>query len=226
MRLSVDLNLLGKARSILQNRGRLYWIIGGSCAGKSTVCQAISAEYGFPIYDMDAHVFGDYPRRCTEERHPAISTWFTEPNSFAWLLGLPWDESADFNRAANAEFLDLLADDLVDTATDNGMLVDGWITNPALLVQVVPVTQIVCLETAASMSTRDWEENADRRFMKEMVSQLPDPEDAWKRFLRTDGLMTRTILDECKESDVRIFIRDEHTSVSALADQIASFFGL
>jgi hypothetical protein len=222
----VDQQLLVKARRILTNRSKVYWIIGGSGAGKSTVCREIAAAYGIPIYDMDAHVFDDYPQRCTGERHPALSAWFSAPDPFAWMLGLPENDFVDFNRAANAEFLDLLADDLAGTAPDQSLVIDGWITHPSLVVQVAPPGQIVCLEIAASTSAKAWEEHPDRRFMKEMVWRLPHPEQAWKRFLHTDALMTRTILDESRANGIRICHRDESTPVSATVAEVVTHLGI
>ena len=222
----VDQQLLVKARRILANRSKVYWIIGGSGAGKSTVCRAIASAYSIPVYDMDAHVFDDYPHRCSKQRHPAISAWFDAPDSFAWMLGLSESDFLDFNRASNAEFLDLLADDLIGAAPDQALLVDGWITNPSLLAQVVPVSQIVCLETAASISVKAWEDDPNRRLMKEMVWQLPCPEVAWRKFLDADSLMTRVILEECKASGIRTIRRDERTPEAAVTKQIVTVLGI
>lgn len=226
MAFRVDQRLLVKACRILANRSKVYWIVGGSGAGKSTVCRAIAAEHGIPIYDMDAHVFDDYPHRCSKQRHPAISTWFEAPDSFAWMLELPEDDFLDFNRASNAEFLDLLADDLIGAAADEALLVDGWITNPSLLAQVVPTSQIVCLETAAPFSPQAWEDDPNRRLMRDMVWQLPRPEEAWRKFLDADSLMTRVLSEECKASGIRILRRDERTSISASRKQIAGLLGI
>jgi hypothetical protein len=84
----------------------------------------------------------------------------------------------------------------------------------------------VCLETTEAASIRAWEESPDRHFMKEMVLQLPDPQESWRRFLRFDRLITHTILKECRESGIRTIMRDESGSANALAAQIASWFGI
>jgi hypothetical protein len=178
------------------------------------------------MYDMDAHVFDDYPGRCSTERHPAMKAWFSAPDPFAWYVGLTEKEFTEFNRATNAEFLDLLADDLAQAAPDKGMVVDGWITNPSLLAQVVPVGQIVCLATSESLSARAWEESADRRSMKEMVFQLPNPEEAWQRFLHFDAVMSRTILRECRESGIGILMRTEQTPLSDSVEQVVACLGI
>jgi hypothetical protein len=222
----IDHDLLTKAHDVLAGQKRLYWIVGGACSGKSTACQALSIAYGVPIYDMDAHIFDDYPQRCTAERHPSLRTWFTAPDPFAWMLGLAEDEFTAFNRSSNAEYLDLIADDLRERARDETLLVDGGFTHPALLTQVVDEHHIVCLETTEAASIRAWEESSDRQFMKEMVLRLPDPQESWRKFLRFDRLITGTILKECRENGIHTIKRDESGSVAALTAQIAGWFGI
>lgn len=226
MHFQVNQELLSRAGSILARRSRVYWIVGGACSGKSTICRAIAAQCGIPIYDMDSHLFGDYPSRCTQARHPALKTWFAAPDPFAWLLGLPPDEFEVFNRATTAEYLDLLADDLRGAEPDDALLIDGGITNPALLAQVMPVSRIVCMETPEAMSARIWEESAERRSMKEMALQLPNPEAAWSKFLLFDRLMTRTILRECRESGIAVVTRDGSTPLSASVERVAGLLGV
>lgn len=223
-----DLNhgLLGQVRRVLARQNKLYWIIGGACSGKSTVCRALSAAHGVPIYDMDAHIFDDYPQRCTAERHPALKAWYTAPDPFAWMLNLAEDEFVAFNRASNAEYLDLIADELSGRDPGAMLLVDGGFTHPALLAQGVDTRRIVCLETTEAASTKAWEESPDRQFMKEMVFQLPDPQAAWCKFLQFDRLITRTILTECRECGILTLDRDESVSVDALAARIAARFGM
>ncbi len=223
MRFRVSENVLPKARQVLAGRGRLYWIVGGACAGKSTVCRAISKMSGLPIYDVDAHIFKDYPSRCTAERHPALKAWFSAPHPFAWMLGLSEEEFQEFNWATTAEYLDLIADDIAGIPPGEGMLIDGGISSAAVLAEVAPAAQVACLATTEATSVRTWEESADRAFMKEMVYQLPDPENAWKKFLRFDALITRALLDECRASGIRVFRRDQDTEVTEFAQRIWGF---
>ena len=183
MHFDVNETLLTKARGVLMRRPNLYWIVGGSCSGKSTLCSNLSATYSVPVYDMDAQIFGGYQGRYVPERHPASLAWFRAGDPLAWALSLSLDDWYHLNRATHAEYLDLLADDL--SASDPGslLLIDGGITNPALLAQVLPVSQIVCLAVPRSLSTRLWEEDDERRGMKEAIERLPDPEQTWEAFL-------------------------------------------
>lgn len=222
---TIDHDLLAQARAALQARSRLYWVVGGAGAGKTTVSQVLSATYGIDIYDMDAHIYGDYHGRFSPERHPVNDAWSTAANSLAWLLDMTWSEFNDFNQAALPEYLDLLVEDLAGTPPDACVLIDGGICNPALVARVIPTRQIVCLAAPEGASAAVWEAE-DRRPMKDMVRQLPQGEAAWQKFLEFDACITATILAECRENDIVVCARRGSEPVDAFAGRVAQRLGI
>jgi hypothetical protein len=225
MQFTINRALLAQARDKLSSRSSLYWIVGGAGSGKTTVCRALSAQLGIPVYDMDAHIYGEYHRRFSPENHPVNTAWSTANNGLAWLLDMSWDEFDSFNQAALPEYLDLLTEDLDAVGPGAGVLVDGGISNPALLAQVIPSCQIACLSAPEQSSPQIWEETGERKGMKEAVYQLPNPEEAWHKFLEFDRRLTHTILNECRESGIPIYLRDETTSVEELTERVARGLG-
>lgn len=219
-------DLLTQARAALGRRDRLYWVAGGAGAGKTTICRLLSARYDIPVYDMDAHIYGTYHGRFTCERHPVNKTWSEARNGLAWLLDMSWDEFDNFNQAALPEYLDLLAEDLAATGPDASLLIDGGIWNPALLAQVIPARQIVCLSILERSSSEIWEGADERGSMKEAVYQLPEPEEAWRKFLEFDGRITQTILKECQENDIPVCSRGKTESADEFAERVARVLGI
>lgn len=214
---SLDPALIAKARTVLAERNRLIWLIGGACSGKSTLSRALSARMGTPVYDMDEAVFGRY--RFDPLRHPATTAWFTAGNPLGWMLSLPWATFDALYRAANAEMLDLLADDLAGQP-DAPLLVDGGITHPSVLAQVIPAARIVCLEAPDGFAAREWETAANRAPMKAEILALPDGEAMWRRFLDYDRRMTETIGRECREWGIAVLEWGEGDSVGKLAEKL------
>jgi hypothetical protein len=225
MQFIVNEAFLAKARTVLADRRRVYWIVGGSCSGKSTLCRNLSAAYDIPVYDMDAQIFGGYQGRYVPERHPASLAWFGAGDPLAWALALSLDDWYHLNRATHAEYLDLLADDLLAGDPSGALLIDGGITNPALLAQVMPVSQIAGLALPPLLSARIWEEDEARREMKEMIQRLPDPQQTWDAFLAKDEFIHRTIVEECQACGIQLFWRDENTAPDALAQAVWQFLG-
>ena len=226
MHFHIDHHLLTQARTALSDRKRLYWILGGAGSGKTSVCQVLSTRFRLPVYDMDAHIYGDYHSRFTAERHPVNWAWSTAENGLAWLLELSWDEFDSFNQAAIPEYLELLAIDLQAIGPETSLLIDGGVCNPAILAQAMPIQQMVCLVTAHGWSSRLWEESEERRSMKAAVEALPNPDAAWRRFLEFDQQINATILKECLENEIPVCLRNEGESIEEVAGQVASILGI
>jgi hypothetical protein len=226
MPFTINNDLLIRSRAVLSKRNRLYWVVGGAGSGKTTICRTLSAQFNIPIYDMDEHIYGTYHGRFTQERHPVNRTWSMAQNGLAWLLDMSWAEFDNFNRAALAEYLDLLTEDIAAAEPDASLLIDGGICNPALIAQVIPTRQIVCLARPERSSAEIWQETDERNSMKEIVYQLPKPEEAWRRFLEFDHLITKTILKECQENQISVCLRNEADTVGEFAEKVANVLGV
>lgn len=218
--------LLTQSRAALCRRERLYWVVGGAGSGKTTICQVLSAKFELPVYDMDAHIYGAFHGRFTQDRHPVNCVWSTARDGLAWLLDMSWDEFESFNQAALPEYLDLLAEDLEAANPSASVLIDGGIFNPAILAQAISTPQIVCLATSERSSAEIWEETDERKSMKDAVYQLAKPDKAWRKFLEFDDRITHTILKECQENDISVCPRDETESVDEFAERVAHVLGI
>ena len=223
---STNRKMLADASVSLSEHKQIHWVIGGACTGKSTVCKNISAQKKVALCDMDAHIYGTYADRYTMARHPAIKTWFSAENPVEWALSLSWEAFDSLNRAANVEYLDLFAADLKQSSTDMILLVDGGVTHPSILTQVIPPERIFCIRIDAERSAAIWNEDAARASMKDAVLKLPDGEKLWRKFLDFDRLIAETMVQESRDSGVRVFHRDERISVNELSNIIVEHFGL
>lgn len=218
-----NLDLLREIRPSLTPFTRLYWLIGGAGTGKSTLSRALAAQAGITRYDMDEHSFGDYGPRYTAERHPATHTWYTAGNPFGWMLSLDWDHFAALYRAANVEMLDLFAADLqANYDPQRPLLVDGGITHPSLLAQVLPPERILCLAIPPGAGAQLWQTDPNRRQMLEMTLALPDGEAAWQRFLDYDQKLHDLCVGESREAGICVIERGQETAVAELTRQIAT----
>lgn len=225
MRFNINYNLLQQSQPVLSNRKNLFWIIGGAGSGKTTICQSLSAKHDMTLYDMDAHIYGIYHERFTPERHPVNTAWATAENGLAWLLTMSWAEFNNFNQAALPEYLDLLAEDIAVIDPNCSILIDGGISNPALLAQAFPAKQIVCLANPELSSQEIWEASPERLAMKEFIHQLPNLEQAWQTFLNFDANITQTMLKESQQQGITICSRSETDSVATLTQRVTEALG-
>ena len=226
MRFNINNHLLAQSGAALSSHKNLYWIVGGAGSGKTTISQSLSAQFGIPVYDMDDHIYGTYHSRFTQDRHPVNTAWSTSQDGLAWLLDMTWDDFNQFNQAAIPEYLHLFCEDIGSLSPDTRLLVDGGICNPAILAQAFPPSQIVCLAVPGRSSEEIWSETDVRKSMKEMIFQLPNPTEAWRKFLEFDAKITRTILQECQESDIAVFSRKATNTVDEMTERVANALGL
>ena len=226
MRFIINDDHLLQSRTALSGRDKLYWVVGGAGSGKTTICRALSAKYDIPVYDMDAHIYGTYHDRFTQERHPVNRAWSTARDGLAWLLDMSWEEFDNFNQAALPEYLDLLAEDVGAIDLNASILIDGGICNPALITRAIPTRQIICLAIPERSSVEIWGESDERISMKEVIHQLPKPEEAWRKFLEFDDRITHTILKECQDNIIPVCSRDGTESVDRFAERVAQGLGI
>ena len=221
----INHDLLIQARAMLGRRERLYWLVGGAGAGKTRICAVLAGQLGLPVYDMDAHIYGAYHGRFTT-RHPVNRAWAAAPNGLAWLLRMSWEEFSQFNRAALPEYLDLLAADLEGPEYARGVLIDGGVSNPALLAQAVPPAQIVCLAAPDLSSEQLWRADGERGEMKAFIDQLPEPEKMWRNFLAFDARITETSLQESRASGISLCARSAGETAEAFATRVGQALGI
>jgi hypothetical protein len=221
-----DQDLIAHARSVFAGREHMFWVIGGAASGKSTVSAAIVANYDIALIDMDARTYGSFFGRYDPIRHPASTAWISAENPLAYLLSMSWEQFNSYNRTAQTECLDLLADDLVELPSDRPMLVDGGITHPSLLAQCVSAEKIVCLSAPDAIRVHEWETADNRAEMRQWVHSLPDGESMWQKFLRFDHLMTEMLLRESRAAQLLVFERTVDTLIDTVSHSVATYFDL
>ena len=222
----VDRALVGEAARRLASARGLRWVIGGACSGKSTVCQIISRRTGVPVYDMDEHVYGRYMSRYSASRHPASTAWFRRGDGLGWVLSLSWEAFDALNRATNAEFLDLVAEDVAERYGGGPLLVDGGITHPSVLAAAVDPSRIVCLAVDDAESRRVWGQDAARAGMRRAVEGLPGVGDGWARFLTFNERMSATIEREAREQGIVVLARAAGDVADGLARTVMGALGI
>ena len=221
MFITLQQTLCNHAKDILFHRSNLRWLIGGSGSGKSTIARAIGAQTGIAVYDMDEAVFGRF--RFDPTRHPATTAWFTAANPLHWMLSQPWPAFDALYAAANAETLDLLADALAGRP-DEPLLIDGGITHPSILTQVIPAARLLCLERDEAQRAGEWHTSPSRTPMRDEILALPDGATLWRRFQEYDRRMTETIGRESRECGIQVLSWAEGDTVERLAGRVSELF--
>lgn len=223
---SVNRKLIEKASQVLKNRTNIFWILGGSCSGKTTLCEYLQSNRNFQIYDMDKYIFESYAGLYSKELHPVSFEWLTNPDGLDWVLSLSWEEFNSLNQATNAEFLDLFAADSSVRDSSAPLIVDGGLSHPALLKEVLPPENIVYLTRDEVTRKGLWEQEDKRLQMKEMILALPAGSDKWKKFLLFDELITAEMDLQVSTNDIKTIDIDDCKTIEKTADIAVNYFKL
>lgn len=215
---------LNNAVSRIAKNQNIFCLLGGSCSGKSSAAKILAQITPCGAYDMDAAIFGNYLGKYDAKRHPANRAWLFADNPLNWSLSLSWEEFDNLNKAANAEYLDLLAQDI--TVRKSLLIIDGGFSYPAMLVKAIPTQRLICLKMDETERAQIWETAESKKAMKEMIFKLPEPQRKWDTFLLFDKLLTETIYKECEESGIKFCERLPTDTAQSTAEKIAAHFGL
>ena len=223
-RLAINHAHLTAARRVL-NQPHLYWLLGGSASGKSTVAALLAARSGIAHLDVDTLVFDRFQPRYDPVQHPASCAWFHAPNPLAWVLSLDWPAFDALTGAADAEALALLAEELADRPV-TPLLLDGGFAHPAVVAQVAAPARIVCLTAPAAARRAAWETDPGRAAMRGWIHALPEPERQWRKFLNFDARQAETMQQEAAAAGIAVIERRAGDPTQQTADSVAAALNL
>src|SRR5688572_18021781 len=109
----------------------VFWIGGGSGAGKSTIARRIAARRHLRIYSTD-DVMADHARRSTNEDSPLLHRFMAMDMDERWvnrspntmLETFPWFQGEGFT---------MIIDDLLRLPRETGVIVEGFRPLPRLV---------------------------------------------------------------------------------------------
>jgi hypothetical protein len=127
----------------------VYWIGGGSGAGKSTVARRIAARHGLRLYATD-DVMAEHARRSTREDSPLLHKFMDMDMDERWVNRTP-KTMLDTFHWFRGEGFNLIIEDLLDLPPEPGVIVEGFRLLPRLVAPLlyVPGRAVWLLPTPA-----------------------------------------------------------------------------
>lgn len=206
-------------RARLQN---VYWIGGGSGAGKSTIARRIAAQYGFQSYPTD-DVMPNHASRSTPENAPYLSRFKTMDMDERWASRSP-EVMLDTFHWFRGEGFGLIIEDLLGLPAETGVIADGFRLLPHLVLPLLaePRHAVWLLPTPRfRLAALD-----SRGSMWEIANQTSDPERARRNLLERDRMFTDSLRAETKRLGAPVIEIDLGTTEDELAGLVTQVFGL
>jgi len=200
----------------------VYWIGGGSCAGKSTIARRLAAEHGLQLYATD-DAMTDHARRSTPGDCPLLHEFMVMDMDQRWVNRSPKDMLETFHWFSGEGF-SMIIEDLLRLPGETGVIVEGF----RLLPHLVKPLLLVRDQAVWLLPTREFRQVvvADRGGPQwGFIGKTSDPERALRNLLERDAMFTDRLYQEARRLGLNTLAVDS-TTINELAGRVAAGFGL
>lgn len=215
--------LTADAEALQQRFRHVYWIGGGSGAGKSTIARRIAAEHDLQLYATD-DVMEDHSRRSTPERCPFLHQFMAMDMDERWVNRSPKAMLETFHWFRGEGF-SMIIEDILRLPEKPGVIAEGFRLSPHLVKPLLAAhSQAVWL-----LPTPEFRQAVfDSRVGPEwgFLGKTSDPERALRNLLERDAMFTRRLYEEARRLELNTIEVDTTMTVDDLARRVTESFGL
>jgi 2-phosphoglycerate kinase len=200
----------------------VYWIGGGSGAGKSTIARRVAGQHGLLPYSTD-DVMADHGRRVAREDSPFLQAFAAMDMDERWLRRSP-DVMLETFHWFRGEVFGPIVEDLLRLPGQPGVVAEGFRLLPQLVSPLLaqPNRAVWLLPTPrfrrAALTSRG--------SLWQIAGKTTDPERALANLLERDRLFTERLREETKEMGLPVLDVDVTLTEDDLAGQVTRMFGL
>jgi hypothetical protein len=208
----------------LQERFRhVYWIGGGSGAGKSTIARRIAAERDLQLYATD-DVMLDHSRRSAPERCPFLHEFMAMDMDERWLSRSPEAMLETFHWFRGEGF-SMISEDILCLPKEPGVLAEGFRLLPHLVKPLLAVhSHAVWLIPTPEFRRAVFDNRGGLKWG--FIGKTSDPELALRNLLERDAMFTHRLYEEAKRLELNIIEVDPTMTVDDLARRVTEALGL
>jgi hypothetical protein len=208
--------------TVQQQFQHVYWIGGGSAAGKSTIAHRLAAEQGLSVYATD-DLMADHARRSSIEDCPLLHKFMDMDMNERWLNRSPKTMLETFHWFQGEGF-DFIIQDLLRLPLDAGVIVEGFRLLPHLVKPLLSVPgHAVWLLPTPDFRHAVVESRGGSAWG--FLARTSEPERALRNLLERDRMFTDRLHTETALLGLHSIEVDTATTEDDLADQVMQVFG-
>jgi 2-phosphoglycerate kinase len=202
--------------------GHVYWIGGGSGAGKSTIARRLADRHGLRLYSTD-DVMADHGRRMTPSDAPFLSEFVAMDMDERWMNRSPETMLETFHWFRGEGF-GLIVDDLLRLPREASVIVEGFRLLPDLVLpHLTGADHAVWLLPTPEFRQAAFESRGSSR---QIAGKTSDSNRALRNLLERDRLFTERLREQTRRLGLRAISVDTTMTHDELAGQVAEAFGL
>jgi len=170
----------------------VYWIGGGSAAGKSTIAHRLAAQHDLHVCATD-EVMSDHASRSTPEDAPALQEFMGMDMDERWVNRDPKTMLETFHWF-QSECFDMIVEDLLSLPKEPSVIVEGF----RLLPERVHPLLADPHHAVWFIPTPDFRNTVFEERGWGFLAKTSDPETALRNLLARDGMFTERLQEQTK----------------------------
>jgi hypothetical protein len=203
--------------------GHVYWIGGGSGAGKTTVARRVAARRGLSVYATD-DVMAEHARRGSREECPLLHAFLEMGMDERWVSRPPKTMLETFHWFRGEGFR-LIVEDLLGLPREPCVVAEGFRLLPRLVEPLLAApNRAVWLLPTPDFRRAVFESRGGAAWS--FLAKTNDPERALRNLLERDRMFTDGLREETARLGLRAVEVDAATTEEELAGRVADVFGL
>jgi 2-phosphoglycerate kinase len=200
----------------------VYWIGGGSGAGKSTIARRLAARHDLHLYDTDA-MMREHAPRTTAETAPMLAEFIAMDMDERWLNRTP-ESMLDTFHWFRGEGFDLIVEDLLALPRDRPVIAEGFRLLPELVQPLLAEpNQAVWLLPTPRFRRAAF---ASRGGTWSIAGQTSNPERALANLLDRDDMFTERLRRDTSSLELNTIEIDTGLDEDGLDHRITALFDL
>jgi hypothetical protein len=214
--------LLADAAALRARVRHVYWIGGGSGAGKSVIARRVAARCGLRLYATD-DVMPDHASRCAPADCPFLREFAAMDMDERWVNRSPETMLETFHWFRGEGF-GLIVDDLLRLPAEPGVIVEGFRLLPRLVQPLLAEPgHALWLLPAPGFRRAAF---ASRGSLWKIAGKTSDPERALSNLLERDRMFTERLREETERLELRAIDVDTTVTEDGLDELVRETFGL
>ena len=199
----------------------MFWIGGGSGAGKSTIARQVAGRFGMRLYSTD-EVMADHARRSSPDDAPLLTEFLAMDVDERWLNRSPTDMFATFHWF-HGEGFDLIVEDLLRLPPEP-VVVEGFRLLPSLVEPLLAEPDhAVWLLPSPTFRRAVFDGRGGASW--DFLGRTSDPDRALRNLLERDGMFTERLGEEAARLGLRGIPVDLAMTADELARRVTGAFG-
>ena len=203
------------------NMPLIYWLGGSTCAGKTTISNALAEKYGFTVYHCDDYL-GKHIEKSNAREHPNLN----KISEASWndILSMDVEDYLNWTTGSFSEEFGMILEDLDALSDDKPILVEGINLLPKLIKDEIVKNDHAVWLVADEVFYK--KHQMQRKELSERIKECSNQELALQNYMNDDLAFGKYIFNDAKKFDLKVIVMVNESDIKKNIEFISTYFNL